>query len=186
MKIECVLFEEPGSKNTETALKIAKKTFEEFNASKVIVASTTGATALKALEIVGHENLIVVSHAFGFYEENIDEMDEKIRRILAEKGVPVVTTSHTLAGFARAVRRKFNTYLVEDIVASVLRTACEGYKVAYELATMVADVGLVRTGDRVVCVAGTGEGADTVVLMRAANSHNFFELKMEAVIAKPL
>lgn len=186
MNLECVLFEKPGPQNTEQALWLAKKALDDFSAKKVIVASSSGATALKALEIIGPEKLVVVSHAFGFYEENVDEMDENVRNLLHKKGVPVITTAHTFAGFARAVRRQFKTYLIEDIVASVLRTVSEGFKVAFELVTMAADSGVVLSQDRVVAVAGTGEGADTVVVMRAANSHNFFSLKVEAIIAKPI
>lgn len=186
MEIKTVLFEEVGERNTEEALKIAREAFEKYGASKVIVASTSGKTALKALEIVGPENLIIVSHAFGFYDVNVDEMESSVREKLKEMNVPLVTASHTLAGFARAVRREFKTYLVEDIVASVLRTVCEGFKVCIELACMCTDAGLVRTGDRVICVAGTGEGADTVVMLRAANSHHFFKLHIEAILAKPM
>lgn len=186
IKVDCVLFEEPGPKNTEQALLIAKEAAEKYNASKIIVASSSGKTAKKALDLIGSEKLIVVSHAFGFYEPNEDEMKREIREELYRNGVPVVTASHTFAGFSRAVRRKFNTYLIEDIVASVLRTACEGFKVTFELVTMAADAGYVMTGERVIAVAGSGEGADTVVMMKAANSHSFFDLKMEAIIAKPI
>lgn len=186
MKIETLLFERPGEENTEEALKIAEKASRELGVEKIIVASTSGKTAMKAVEIIGPEKLIVVSHAFGFYEANVDEMDPGIRRKLKELNVPVITTSHTFAGFARAVRREFKTYLIEDIVASVLRTVCEGFKVSFELVTMASDAGCVLTGERVIAVAGTGEGADTVVLMKAANSHNFFKIRVEAVLAKPL
>lgn len=185
MNIETVIFKNPGPENTEEALNIASKALNEFEVKKVIVASTSGSTALKAVEIIGAEKLIIVSHAYGFYEPNEDEMGEEVRRKLSEAGVPVVTTSHTFAGFARAVRREFKTYLIEDIVAAVLRTVSEGFKVSYELVTMAADAGLVNSGDRVIAVAGTGEGADTVVMMKAANSHNFFKIKMEAILAKP-
>jgi hypothetical protein len=185
VEIQTILFEKPGPHNTGEALEIARRAVKDYEVNKVIVASTSGSTALKAVKIIGADKLIVVSHAYGFYEPNVDEMDPEIRKKLSELGVPVITTSHTLAGFARAVRRKFNTYLIEDIVASVLRTVSEGFKVAYELVTMAADAGLVKTGERVIAVAGTGEGADTVAMMRAANSHNFFELKLEAILAKP-
>jgi hypothetical protein len=186
LKIETVLFKRPGDENTEEALRIAEKASRELGVGKIIVASTSGKTAMKAVEIIGTERLIVVSHAFGFYEANVDEMEADVRRRLNDLGVPVITTSHTFAGFARAVRREFKTYLIEDIVASVLRTVCEGFKVSFELVTMAADAGYVLTGERVITVAGTGEGADTVVLMKAANSHNFFSIKVEAVLAKPL
>lgn len=185
MEIKTVVFESPGPQNTVAALSIAAESARKFDVKKIIVASTSGSTAKKALEIIGKDKLIVVSHAYGFYEANVDEMEPEVRRLLKDEDVPVVTTSHTFAGFARAVRRKFGTYLVEDIVASVLRTVSEGFKVAYELVSMTADAGLVNSGDRVIAVAGTGEGADTVVMMRAANSHDFFNIKMEAILAKP-
>lgn len=186
MEISTFLFKEAGKANTVKALQIAKEVRPKFNAKKVIVASTTGKTALKALKIIGPGKLIVVSHAYGFYDENVDEMDTKVREKLKEMGIPVVTASHTLAGFARSVRREFKTYLTEDIVAAVLRTVCEGFKVSFELACMCADAGLVNTGERVICVAGTGEGADTVVMLRAANSHHFFKTHIEAILAKPM
>jgi len=186
MEIKTVLFKSAGPQNTDSALRIAAESTRHFDVKKVIVASTSGSTARKALEIIDKNKLIVVSHAYGFYESNIDEMEHEVRRLLKDEGVPVITAAHTFAGFARAVRRKFGIYLVEDIVAAVLRTVSEGFKVAYELVTMATDAGHVNTGDRVIVVAGTGEGADTVVMMRAANSHDFFNVKVEAVLAKPI
>lgn len=180
------LFERPGEENTDEALKIALMALNRFSAKKVIVASTTGKTGLKALKIIPAKDLIVVSHTYGLYEPNVDEMDKEARNALLKEGVPVLTTTHTFAGFARSVRSKFSTHLTEDIVANVLRTVCEGFKVSYELSCMCADAGLIDSGDRVICVAGTAEGADTVVMLQAANSHRFFEIKVEAVFAMPI
>lgn len=185
MNYEATIFDVEGPENTEEALRIASESLDKFKAKYVIVASTAGYTAKKAAEIIENSKLIVVSHSYGFYEPNVDEMDEEVRSDLEDKDIPVLTTSHTLAGFARAVRRKYKTYLIEDIVANVLRTVCEGFKVSYELSCMCVDAGLVNAGDRVITVAGTGEGADTVVMLRAANSHFFFDTRVEAILAKP-
>jgi len=178
-------FERPGRENTEAALEIARDAAARHDARHVLVASVTGYTASRALDIIGPEKLVIVTHAYGFYEPNVDEMDPAVRKKLVEAGVPIVTAAHTFAGLARAVRRQFKTYLVEDIVASTLRTVCEGFKVAFELACMCCDAGVVESGERVLCVAGTAEGADTVVMMRAANSHSFFDTRVEAILAKP-
>lgn len=178
-------FERPGKENTDEALEIAATFAKKHDVGRVVVASVTGFTASRALDIVGPERLVVVTHAAGFYEPNVDEFEEPVRQRLRAAGVPIVTAAHTFAGFARSVRRQFKTYLPEDIVAAAFRTVCEGFKVAYELACMTCDAGVVRSGERVLCVAGTAEGADTVVLVRAANSHAFFDTRVEAILAKP-
>jgi len=49
---------------------------------------------------------------------------------------------------------------------------------------MAADAGLVPPAD-VVCVAGTGRGADTAAVVRAVPSNMFFDLKIRAYVAKP-
>jgi len=45
-------FESPGAQNTEQTLKIALQTCQERGIKHLVVASTTGATAKKALELV--------------------------------------------------------------------------------------------------------------------------------------
>ncbi len=186
MEFTSYLFEKPGPQNTEEALKITAGALSEFKASKVLVASTTGKTALKAVELIDNSKLIIISHSYGFYEPDEDEFDNEIKELLKFRGIPLITTTHTFAGFARAVRREFKTYLVEDIVAQVLRTVSEGFKVGYELVCMASDTGYLKSGERVITVAGTGEGADTVLLFRAENSNRFFDIHLEAIIAKPL
>jgi hypothetical protein len=49
---------------------------------------------------------------------------------------------------------------------------------------MAADAGLIPCED-VIAVAGTGRGADTVALIRANSSNNFFQIKVREILAKP-
>ena len=44
---------------------------------------------------------------------------------------------------------------------------------------------LVRTDKEVVCIAGTGHGADTAVVLQPVNAQKFFDLKIKEIICKP-
>jgi len=51
---------------------------------------------------------------------------------------------------------------------------------------MAADAGLIPINKNVVCVAGTGHGADTAIVVKPAHSSNFFDLKIAEIIAMPM
>jgi hypothetical protein len=53
-----------------------------------------------------------------------------------------------------------------------------------EIVAMGADAGLIPFGD-VLAVAGTGRGADKVVIIGANSSNKFFEIKIREILAKP-
>jgi hypothetical protein len=97
----------------------------------------------------------------------------------------VLTAAHAFGGFGRAVRSKLGTYQVDEIVAYTLRVFGQGTKVALEVALMAADAGAVAVGQPIISVGGTGEGADTAVVLVAANTHSFFDLKVREIICKP-
>jgi hypothetical protein len=61
----------------------------------------------------------------------------------------------------------------------------QGFKVCLEIALMAADAGLVSVKREVVSIGGTGQGADTAVVLTPANAHDFFDLKVHEVICKP-
>jgi hypothetical protein len=50
---------------------------------------------------------------------------------------------------------------------------------------MATDAGLIRAGEDVIAIGGTGGGADTAILARSANTHNFFDMKIREIICKP-
>jgi len=56
---------------------------------------------------------------------------------------------------------------------------------ALDSMAMAADAGLVPCGD-VICVAGTGRGADTCAVVGANTSNRFFKIKVREIIAKPV
>lgn len=50
---------------------------------------------------------------------------------------------------------------------------------------MAADAGAVPVGEEIVVVSGTAEGADTAVVMTAANVHKMFDIGIREIIAIP-
>jgi hypothetical protein len=58
-------------------------------------------------------------------------------------------------------------------------------KVCAEIALMAADAGLVTVGEPCIAIAGTGQGADTAVVLTPANAQQFFDLRIMEVLAKP-
>ncbi len=184
--VTCRYFEKPGPKNTEEVLEAVSRRAKELGIKKVVVATCSGRTAFKALEILDSDlKIIAVSHVTGFKEPNYQELPEDVRQDLISKGVTVLTCQHAFGGIGRAVRNKLSTYQVDEIVAYTLRTFGQGTKVAIELTMMAADAGLIRTDEDVISVGGTGKGADSALLLRPANSFNFFDMKVKEIVCKP-
>ncbi|MDH7570440.1 MAG: hypothetical protein QHJ73_12740, partial [Armatimonadota bacterium] len=74
---------------------------------------------------------------------------------------------------------------VEVIAHTLRRFGGDGLKVAVEVAIMAADGGLVPTAEEVIAVGGTGRGADTAVVLRAAHQNTFFDLEVREILCKP-
>ncbi len=83
------------------------------------------------------------------------------------------------------MRKKWGTYELEEVLAATLRVFGQGTKVAVEVALMAADAGLISTREPCLSLGGTGEGADTALLLRPANAQTFFDLKVMEILVKP-
>ena len=188
MEGKTVYFAQPGRENTEEVLRIAKLRAEELGIKSILVASTSGNTAVRATEVFEGIRVVAVSHFTGFRELNVQEFTNENRQKVESKGGIVLTTMHAFAGVDRAMRKKFNMYLLGDTIASTLRIFGQGMKVACEISLMAADAGLVRTDEDVIAIGGTGRvggGADTALVLRPVNSMDFFDLKVNEILCKP-
>jgi len=185
MEGKIVYFDKPGADNTEEALSIAKQRAQELGIKTVIVASTRGNTGARAVEFFKGMKVIVVSHVTGMREPNVQALADENRHKIESKGGIVVTAEHAFTGIGGAMRKKFNMYLLGDVIANSLRVLGQGTKVVCEIALMAADAGLVRTDEDVVVVGGTGRGADTVVVLSPVNTRDFFDLRVKEILCKP-
>ena len=72
-------FENVKDDNTEKTLEAAKKRAEELKLRDIVVSTTRGGTALKALEYFKGYNVIVVTHSAGYREPGkIEVPDETV------------------------------------------------------------------------------------------------------------
>jgi hypothetical protein len=185
IKKSIVYYSRPGKENTEDTLRMAKERAVELGIDTILVASTGGATAIQAAESFKGFKLVVICHSTGLREPNVQELDPQARSAVESMGGTVHTSIHAFGGVGRSIRNKFNTYQTEEIIAQTLRIFGEGIKVVCEIVLMAADAGLVETGKEVVCIAGTGHGADTAVVLEPVNAQRFLDLKIKEIICKP-
>ncbi len=178
-------FPETGKENTEQVIEFAKQRADELGINTILVASTQGSTALRALEVFEGKKVVAVTHHVGMKEANVFEWPEENISKFEELGGIRLTAAHAFGGIGRAVRKKWNTYQLEEIVAHTLRLFGQGMKVVCEIALMAADAGLVRTDEDVVSIAGSGKGADTAVVLRPVNLFDFFDLRIKEILCKP-
>ncbi|MFW9911284.1 MAG: pyruvate kinase alpha/beta domain-containing protein [Candidatus Thorarchaeota archaeon] len=187
MTIKTVYFDEASSQHREAVFEAVEAFLREHEEiRRIVVATTTGATGAAAAKRFSEYEVIVVSHHTGFAAPNENEIDDAERISIEKSGARLLTATHAFAGVARGIRKHVGTWTPTEMIALAYRTFCEGTKVCAEIAMMTADAGLVRVDEDVVCIAGTGFGADTAWLVAPANTNRFPELKMKACICKPL
>lgn len=168
MEGKIVYFESGGKHNTEATLRLVRETAEKRGIKKVVLASITGYSAEKALEILEGSNisLIVVSlRGIG------PGFPSSLQRKLEQAGHTVI--------FAQDVKYEF-----PEIVQKTLWRFCEGMKVCVEVVLVATDAGLIHPGEEVIAVAGTGMlgyerggGVDTAIIMEAVRSQQFLQLE---------
>lgn len=185
MEQKIVYFDKPGVDNMEETLRIANNRAQELGIKTIVVASTLGNTGARAVEVFKGMRVVVVTHSAGFHGPNTQELTEENREKIIKNGGIIFTATHLFSGVGAAMRKRFSTYLLGDIVANTLRLLGQGMKVVVEITVMAADAGLIRTNEDVIAIAGTGRGADYAVVVRPVNSGDFFDLKIKEILCKP-
>lgn len=180
-----IYFEQRGPTNTHETLQLAKERAEALDVRDIIVASSTGTTGAKASKVFRGYNLIVVASVVGFREPNQSSLLEENRAIIEGNGGRILFAGHAFGMLGRAVNRKFGVIQVDELIAHVLRVIGTGVKVGCEISCMATDAGLIRSGEEVIAIGGTGGGADTAIVLKPSNTHTFFETKFLEIICKP-
>jgi len=197
MEGKITYFEKVGRENTEATLTIAKKRADELGIKTILVASTVGDTAVRAIDVFKGCRVVAVGHAWGAREPNKNEFTDENRKTFESKGGIICFAPHVMSGVSRRPAPPTNPGTppapmtgpileVGDIIANALRMICAGIKVVVECGCMAADAGLIHTGEDIIAIAGSGRGADTAVVMRAANSRELFRTRITEILCKPL
>jgi len=160
--------------NTEATLRLVRERAEKRGIKNVVLASVTGFSAEKALEIFKDSKikLTVVGLKGPGFPEFPKELQEKLKRL-----------GHNVC-YASDVKYEF-----PETVQDTLRRFSEGFKVCVEVALLATDAGYVKPGEEIIAVGGTGMigyekggGVDTAIVMEAVKSKDF--LKLESIFGK--
>ena len=185
MDVKTTYFETPGKDNTDAVFALVNARIKELGIKTVVVASTGGDMAVKAVDYFKGVRIVAIAHSTGFAQPNFQQFTDANKKYVESKGGVVFIGTHLFTGLSQLMRKKFNTIIIGDIIAYTLRMFGQGMKVVCEVSGMAADAGLVRTDEDIIVIAGTGRGADTAVVIRPANSQEFFDMRVKEIICKP-
>jgi hypothetical protein len=181
MERKITYFEEVKADNTEATFAAARDRLKDSAIKKLVIASTTGATAQRAAQFFRDDGvkLIVVPHQFDFMRET-NPFPKDTARKLREMGheVHFATMLFHTDGFYGSTSAA--------LMANLLRCFSQGVKVCVEIVLMATDGGLISTGEQVLAIAGTGRGSDTALVMQAASSQHLKKLRVNEILCKPL
>jgi len=72
--VPIVYFDKPGKRNTERTLEIARARAEKLGIGTILVATTTGATGVRAGRVFQGYDVVAVTHFHGFRELDTAEV----------------------------------------------------------------------------------------------------------------
>lgn len=181
MERRVTYFEEAGFDNTGATFSLVRERLEGSGIKKIVLASTTGATAERAARFFRDDGvrLIVVPHQHGF-KRDVNPFPPDLASRLVEMGHAVHFATmlfHTDEFYGSASA---------TLMANLLRCFSQGVKVCVEIVFMATDAGLVSRGEEVIAVAGTGSGSDTALVMQAASTQYLRNLRVNEILCKPL
>ena len=169
----------------------------------MVVASVTGASALKVAEKVKDRKVVCVTCPQGMYWQ-VNEMKgglfdeipelaarrdellkkglervpmnvtEENRLKLNERSVEIVRGTIPLFGPTFSMRLHLHKTTSLDVVAKTLELISTGTLVCLESVLMATDAGAIPEGERVLACAGTEMGLDTAWILRSCASANMF------------
>jgi hypothetical protein len=181
MESKIVYFEDAKAENTDTVFELVQERLNAGGINKVVIASTMGATARKAINFFQGSGvkLVVVPHQFDFIRE-INPFPQELIKTLKEAGHEV--------HFGTMLFHTENLYEsnIPTLMANLLRCFSQGIKVCFEMVLMTTDAGILTKGEKVIAIAGTGRGSDTALVMQASSSRNMKKLRINEILCKPL
>jgi len=146
----------------ERTLQLACQRAEEEGIRQIVLASTRGYTASKALEMCFGLDLIAVGIERPSFPTEQAERFQRTGKLI----------------FAREI-----DYTYPPDMQTAFRRFGQGTKVAVEVVVCAVQAGLVEEGERVIAIGGSGGGADTALVVDA--SWDFPGVHISEIICKP-
>ena len=187
-------FQYRGEVNTRKALELACERAVKLNIDRMVVASETGRSALRALEVLEGTkiSLIVVTHYPGRTWGPKGDIPiglmrpeyVRVKRFLEKHGAVIVQGTRPFGGIGRSLN--WDAPVPTTFVDKALELFGAGTKIAIEASLMATDAGALDPGQELVTLAGTYKGLDTALIVRTSYSGSFFtDFEVLEVICRP-
>ena len=179
-------FEKTGESNTEDALSAASQRLNDGDIKQVVVATHRGVTALKVAEKLKGTGVevVAVTVAASTKQEIKDEWEKNLPKLKA-LGVKTHRGIYSFAGVERAVKARWGSAGPALLMGDTFKVFGEGMKVGVDIILMASDAGLIPVGEKVMAIAGTSRGADTIIVVKSTYSSKFFDLAVQEIVCKP-
>jgi hypothetical protein len=170
-------FDKPGIENTDDVMAAVNERLKEGDIRKVVVATSTGATAVRAAELIDVPDVKIFGVHFqsNQWDKHAKPKDELITRG-RELGVTFIPDRPAVTYFRD----------VNGQSADTLRKFGQGVKVASEVVLMATQTKMIDPGDIVIGIGGTGKGADAAIVCSAAAPDEMGRFFVREILAKPI
>ena len=183
---QIVYFKKSGRDNTNEAIKLAIKRAKEGEVKKVVVATSSGETGLKVIRAFQGINIKVIPVTLNSGSNFSGSTEwEHNKKEFEKMGISYVRGIQAFSGVERAIKERWGTAGPVMILSDALRLSGDGFKVGVEVAVMATDAGFISPEETVMTIAGTGRGADTVLIVKSSYSHKFFDFAVREIVCKP-
>ena len=102
-------FSQPGKENTQKTLELAVERALLLQLEAILVATKSGETPLRLAEVAQAfrfaGRIIAVTYHQGLFDNETLSISKENQKLLAEKNIPIVMSSHALSGVSRSFRR---------------------------------------------------------------------------------
>lgn len=174
---EILYFEKPGRENTNSVVQAVARRLVDGDIGTVIVASTTGHTALALSDALGDSARIVSVAETALLREWGHEypcLDPERKAELERRGVIVAEKIPYLFHSSVLDYSQWKVPTPEIILRETLYAFGQGLKVAVEVVFIAVASGFVEPFQDVIAIGGTSRGADTAIVMNATYPNHAF------------
>jgi len=197
-KRNVVYFETPGFVNTSSVVDAIRERINLGDVESVVVPVTTGRTAetfdsqlkdkIGIITISEEEVMLAFKNLTIPAQSSVEESDSARKHLqdLPEE-IPYWLRRDTIDMSLLPFSGK--TY---GAVREILYAFGQGMKVAVEVSLAAVELGKVKPNVKIIAVGGTGEGADTAIIVRTAMRNEAFgkdyekRLSIQEILAMPI
>jgi hypothetical protein len=190
-----LFFEAPGPQNTVAVIQVVKQRLGRGDIEKVLVASESGRLALRVRKQLPAACVVCVTYdkeTRKGYRKPALKKDELLgkRVTIVERSEPIGRGLVFRNWWERKTLRLAGS-MADLFWMTLICVGGHGFRTAVEIVFMSVEAGIVKVGEKVVSLAGTGWGADSAIVMSGSKFEDVVgevaakRMKVEEILAMP-